>query len=126
MTNVRRCATLTLMLVFFVAGSIAGRARTGDFPLGTYQSGPFTFTFEDGGTFRVLHSSGTGVTGTYKITGDQIEFNDQDGEIVCQDSAGKYTWKQDHDSLTFTLVDDACDGRIEALTSKPLVKKKGQ
>ncbi len=126
MANFRSSATFALTLVFFLAGSVGSAAQKSDFPLGTYQSGPFTFTFEEGGTYRVKHSSGAGVTGTYKISGDKIEFTDQDGELMCQESSGKYAWKLDHDSLVFSVVDDTCDGRKEALTSKPLVKKDRQ
>lgn len=123
MTNYRSCATFPLTLVLFLAGSAGWAAPAGDFPIGAYQSGPFTFTFEEGGAFRVKHSNGAGVTGTYKVSGDKIEFTDRDGELVCPDSSGKYVWKLDGDSLLFSVVDDACDGRREALTSKPLVKK---
>ncbi len=127
MSNFRSSATFAVLtLAFFLAGSVGSPAQTGDFPLGTYYSDPFTLTFEEGGTFRVKHSSGAGVTGTYAISGDKIEFSDRDGELACQESSGKYTWKLDRDSLIFFAVDDACDGRKEALTSKPLVKKNKQ
>jgi len=126
MANFRGSAPFALALVFFLAGSVGAAAQTGDFPIGSYQGGPFTITFEEGGAFRVMHSSGAGVTGTYKISGDQIEFTDQEGELVCQGSAGKYKWKLGRDSLIFSVVDDACDGRTEALTSEPLVKKSVQ
>ncbi len=126
MAHFRYSATFGLTLVLFLASSIGSAAQTGDFPLGTYYSGPFTVTFEEGGAYRVKHSSGAGVTGTYKISGDKIELTDQDGEFMCQESSGKYVWKLDRDSLIFSVVDDACDGRKEALTSKPLVKKSKQ
>ncbi len=126
MANLRGYAPVSLTLVFLVAASIGVVAQTGDFPLGTYQAEPFTISFSERGAFRVVHSSGATVTGTYKVSGDQIEVTDQDGDLVCPGSVGKYKWKQDHDSLIFSIVDDACDGRAEALTSKPLVKKEGQ
>ncbi len=127
MANFRGTATFAVLtLAFLLVGSVGSAAQTGDFPLGTYYSSPFTFTFEEGGAYRVKHASGAGVTGTYKISGDKIEFADQDGELMCQESSGKYTWKLDRDSLIFSAVDDACDGRKEALTSKPLVKKNRQ
>ncbi len=126
MADLRSSAPVALTFMFILAGGIGVGAQTGDFPLGTYQADPFTITLEQGGTFRVVHSSGAGVTGTYKVSGDKIEFTDQEGDLVCQGSTGKYTWKADHDSLIFSIVDDVCDGRAEALTSKPLVRKKGE
>ncbi len=126
MANMRGSATLVLSLLLLLACSGEAASQSGDFPLGSYESGPFTITFEKGGAFRVKHSSGAGVTGTYKLSGDRIEFADQEGEFMCQDSDGKYTWKVDGDRLIFSVVDDPCDGRKQALTSKPLVKKKAQ
>ncbi len=123
MNGLRSSAAFILTVVFFLPAGVGSAAHPGDFPPGTYESGPFTFTFEQGGTFRVVHSSGAGVTGTYNVTGDQIEILDTDGELACLGSAGKYTWKLDHDNLVFSVVDDACDARAEALTSKPLMKK---
>jgi len=88
MANFRSSRPFALALVFFLAGSVGAAAQTGEFPFGSYQGGPFTFTFEEGGAFRVVHSSGAGVTGTYKISDDQIEFTDQYGDLVCQGSMG--------------------------------------
>jgi len=91
-------------------------------PLGSYQSGPFTVTLQEGGTFRVVHANGGGVTGTYKVSGDQVEITDEGGEFFCQNGAGKYTWKAEGDKLTFTLIEDPCDGRRQLLTAGPLVQ----
>jgi hypothetical protein len=115
-----------LMLAFFLASGAGAVAQTGGFPFGTYKGGPFTMTFEEGGEFRVVHSSGAEVTGTYKISVDRIEFTDQAGEFLCQGPAGKYTWKLDRDNLILSVVEDECDGRKEALTSGPLVRKNGK
>ncbi len=126
MANRQSSTIFIATLAFLLAGGVGAAARTGDFPFGTYESDPYTITIEEGGAYRVTHSSGVGVTGTYKISGDQIELTDQSGDIVCPGAAGKYKWKQDGESLIFSVVDDACDGRVEALTSKPLTRKKGQ
>ncbi len=123
MATLRCLASPTLTLVVFLSVSTVSSAQTGDLPLGTYESGPFTITFEQGGTFRVTHSSGAGVTGVYRVTGNQLEISDRDGELACQDSDGKYTWKLDQGNLILSVIDDACSARAEALTSKPLVKK---
>ncbi len=123
MATLRIPACSTLTLAFFLAVSTLSPAQTGDFPLGTYECGPFIIAFEQGGTFRVAHSGGGGVTGVYRVTGNQIEVSDRDGELACQDSDGKYTWKLDHGNLILSVIDDACSARAEALTSKPLVKK---
>ncbi|RPJ52883.1 MAG: hypothetical protein EHM23_32065 [Acidobacteria bacterium] len=107
------------------AGSQWLTAQSGTFPVGSYESGPFTITFKAGDNFEVTHSNGGGVTGTYKISGDQAEFTDLAGDYACPGAVGKYTWKVESEKLVFTLVDDKCDGRAEAL-SQPLAKKSGK
>ncbi len=117
------CSLMIMALVFVVAGAQSVSAQSGKFPVGSYESGPFTITFKDGGSCEVAHSSGGGVRGTYKIEGDEIEITDAEGDFACPEAVGKYTWKVEGEKLVLTLVGDPCDGRAEAL-SMPLTKKK--
>ncbi len=118
---IRRSVCLSVLVLALLVGSAVVSVQAQKFPAGSYQSGPFTFVMEEGGTYRVAHTDGRGVTGTYKLTVDLIELTDQGGELAC-DGVGKYSWKADGDKLVFTLVEDPCDGRTQALTSGPLVK----
>ncbi len=120
----RGSAALLVLALVLTGAVIAGAvSQNAEFPVGSYQSDPFTITFQEGGAFRVLHSSGAGVNGTYKISGDRIELTDKDGEFACQGPVGTYTWKADDNKLIFTVVEDECDGRRQALTSRALVRK---
>ncbi len=120
---VRSSACFSLLVVFALLVSIPVLAADPQkLPTGSYQSGPFTFILEEGGTFRVTHANGGGVTGNYKVSGNQVEITDQGGEFVCNAGVGKYTWKAEGETLIFTLIEDPCDGRTQALTTGPLVQ----
>ncbi|RPI27590.1 MAG: hypothetical protein EHM61_07920 [Acidobacteria bacterium] len=122
---VRSFSFFVLVFVLLLSSSQPVRAEAKQFPDGSYQAGPFTVTFKEG-KFQVTIASGAGVTGTYKVSGEQVEFTDQEGEFMCPDAPGKYSWKLDGEKIVLTLIDDPCEGRTQALTSEPLKKKTGQ
>jgi len=113
---------LAIVAVLMLAGTGSVAAQSDKFPVGTYESGPFTISFKDGGVFQVTHSSGAGVTGTYKLSGDEVEVTDTGGDFACPDGTGKYSWKVENEELLMSLISDKCDGRAEAF-SMPLKKK---
>jgi len=116
---------LSFVALLVLAGAPSVTAQSSKFPVGSYESGPFTIIFKDGGNFEVAHSSGGGVKGTYKVSGDQVEVTDVEGEFACPDAVGKYTWKVEGEKLVMNIVADPCDGRAEAF-SIPLKKKGGK
>jgi len=116
------CSVTFLVLVFVLGGTQILNGQSVRFPVGSYESGPFTITFKDDGNFEVAHSGGGGVKGTYKVSGDTVELTDVEGDFACPDAVGKYTWKVEAEKLVMTLVGDPCDGRAQAL-SMPLTKK---
>jgi len=118
----RSLTFVAFVVVLMLAGTESVVAQSEKFPVGTYESGPFTIAFKDGGAFEVTHSNGGGVKGTYKLSGDQAELTDLEGDFACPDAVGKYTWKVDADKLAFTVIDDQCEGRAEVF-SQPLAKK---
>lgn len=51
-------------------------------------------------------------------------LTDRQGRYACTESGpGKYKWQYDGKALTFTKIEDECEGRAHALTGQPLVKK---
>jgi len=118
----RSLTFVAFVVVLMLAGTGSVAAQSEKFPVGTYESGPFTIAFKDGGAFEVTHSGGGGVKGTYKLSGDQAELTDLEGDFACPDAVGKYTWKVENERLVMSLIDDKCDGRAQAL-SMPLTKK---
>jgi hypothetical protein len=64
----------------------------------------------------VTNSMGTVVVRSVcKISGDTLSLTDYDGEYACPSVTGRYKVAQPGEMLVFTLVDDPCDGRANAL-----------
>lgn len=52
-----------------------------------------------------------------KVSADTLFFTDYDGQYACPNMTGKYkiSLSDDANSLTFTLIDDPCEGRTNAI-----------
>jgi hypothetical protein len=52
-----------------------------------------------------------------KISADTLFFTDYDGQYACPNATGKYKidLSDDGNSLTLTLIEDACDGRANSI-----------
>ena len=101
-------------------------ATAAAFPKGTY-----TISMSDGSVIEVTFADGT-----YKATqdGQQIalgKYTTQGAQIVVSDNSdacgmsgeGTYTWAFDGKALTFKGSKDACDTRLQIMTSYSFVKK---
>lgn len=92
-----------------------------------FMDGTFNATLEgviwkitfDTGSLTVTRGGELALEGTYRPTNDEIVFTDGEGPRACKpgEKTGKYRWRRDADLLTFTVVEDKCAGRIEALTT---------
>jgi hypothetical protein len=120
----RTITSFALVIALLLAGAPVVCAQQSDkFPIGSYESGPYTITFKEGGKYEVTASAGGGVKGIYKVSGNDVEVTDQDGDFACPDTVvGKYKWKVDGEKLVMTIIDDACEGRAQGF-SMPLAKK---
>jgi hypothetical protein len=72
-------------------------------------------------------TTGTGdvvVRSACKLSGDTIAFTDVDGQYACPNATGKYkiSLSDDANTMTMTLIDDACDGRANALNKAKLLR----
>jgi hypothetical protein len=66
----------------------------------------------------VTMSAGTVVVRSLvKVSGDTLTLDDYDGQYACPNMAGKYKFSRTADVLSFTLVDDPCDGRAQSLSN---------
>ena len=111
------------MIVFVVLekGAVLGKDT---FPAGAYVSGDFTVAFSSDGTFRVSEKGDAVVEGKYTVEADRITLTDKQGRYACvAEGPGKYSWKQNGQTLAFTKVDDRCPGRERILTTQPLQKR---
>lgn len=59
----------------------------------------------------------TVVRSVYKIDKDTIKVTDFDGQYYCPNGEGVYKFAVDGDNLSFTLVNDPCPNRAEALVN---------
>jgi hypothetical protein len=52
-----------------------------------------------------------------KVSADTMFFTDYDGQYACPNATGKYkiALSDDSNNLTLTLIEDACDGRANAI-----------
>jgi hypothetical protein len=100
-------------------------ALAGDFPAGSYISGPYTLKFERNGAFRVIKSGVALVEGTYRVKGDQLQITDKRGPFACTGkghATGTYSWSIEAEMLRFSKVEDNCTDRAQSFTD-PWKKK---
>ena len=82
------------------------------FPTGHFTNSDWTWDFKADGTF--ISSGVPGAeTGTYIVTGDQVEITCQ----CCGNVKGTYRWSFDGQTLTFHAIDDACFDRLNVVSS---------
>lgn len=98
--------------------------QVSEFKTGTYsatsESIKWSMTFGDSDAFTIASNNGElAVHGAYKVRGEQFEIRDEGGTGACLGDLqlGTYTWKLEGKALSFTKVEDACDGRADTLTS---------
>jgi hypothetical protein len=116
-----------LVLLVSMACAVTSASAQGEFPTGAYAAGNLTLTFSGDGKYTVSEKGEVVVEGTYTVTQDQIVVTDKQGRYACTEpgaSIGKYQWKYDGQALTFSKLEDACQGRIGGLTGQPLMKQK--
>jgi len=78
--------------------------------------------FHQGNHLVVTHNGKEVLQGTYQVNGNQITFGEDTGPYACR-APGTYTWQMNNGLVTFTRVQDACQGRVLALTSRPLTRR---
>jgi len=85
------------------------------FPTGNYQAGEVSMQFDDHGRFKVSKGGQTVVDGEYTARADQISLTDKSGAWACSskgEETGSYLWKYEGGTLTFSKVEDRCEGRV--------------
>ena len=104
----------------------ATAASTAVFPKGTY-----AINMSDGSVIQVTFADGTYTAtqdgqqialGKYTAKGDQITVSDN-SDACGMSGEGTYTWAYDGKALTFKGSKDACDTRLQIMTSYSFVKK---
>jgi hypothetical protein len=108
-----------LVLVLLLTLTIGARAE--DFKKGTYTApgeGNWTIKFAEENKILVLRDGEVAAEGQYKINGGEMVITDESGPMSCgEDRPGKYRWHLEGKKLSFTVIEDPCEGRAQALTS---------
>ena len=85
--------------------------------------GTWNIGLHGGNHVLVTYNGQEVVQGPYMVSGNQVTFPANDtGPYACR-TAATYTWQMSGDQLTFTRVQDACDGRVVVLTKRPLTRR---
>lgn len=90
----------------------------------TSADGAITTTFNADGT-RVVSVPAASMTinETYTLEGDTLTVTAGADDAICMGAAGTYTVAETADSVTFTVVEDACEQRATSMTAGPWTKK---
>ena len=115
-----------LLIVLLALDTVA---RTADFKKGTYSvttgGAKWSIRYDGNSKVTVTRDGAPVVEGTYKVTEDLLEVTDERGPMACggEQKTGKYKWKLEGKTLTFTKVEDECEGRANALTGQAWVQE---
>ena len=107
----------------------ASPAEAADFPKGTFtvkaSDATWAVTFDSKGKFKVTRDGQEGLTGSYKVTKDEVELTDEEGPFAGKGDlkACTYKWKLDGKKLTFTKVKDESESRSTIITAGAWDKK---
>lgn len=105
--------------------AMTGAAMAEDPLSGAYATADgFVVTFEGDGVMTVTPPEGEPFKATVTFHGDTLTILDAetDAQDVCADDTGAaipgvYTYASSDEGLTMTVVEDACEGRVETATA---------
>lgn len=103
----------TIVVILFVAATLCA-CSSKEFPTGTYTYFDTSVEYRDDGTFTLMSGNKVITEGTYSIKDDEIQFTDS----YCAETdanPGIYKWQFEDGNLRFELIEDPCEGRVEAV-----------
>jgi len=112
----------------FPTGTYTTTIAEGDIPanapaeMRSMMAGGWVIAFGADGHALVTFNGRQVVDAPYRIIGSELVLTDDTGEYACH-SRARYTWHAAGNELHLTRVEDACDGRVVALTAHPLVRR---
>src|SRR5882672_2815954 len=115
---------LTLLLILFFVGTALSRVQAQSLTntnWKTYVGDPvmdtLTLHIKADSSFVTATNGTVVVRSLCKVVEDTIWLADFDGQYACPNMTGKYLYTVAADVLSFTLVDDPCDGRAGTLST---------
>jgi hypothetical protein len=112
---------IRILLAFTASITTSLAVAASSFPGGDYVAGQVMLHFDQSGHMRLTKGKQALVDGTFTVQADHISLTDKSGPMACAkgEETGVYQWKLEHDALTLTKVEDACDGRSGDLVAQP-------
>ena len=110
-------SALVLTVATMAITLLACEARAAGLPKATYSmmvdGAQWELKFAEVGKFTYSINQQILVEGTYRVTKDEIQFSEENGPIACRGDVetGRYQWKLEGKTLTFTEIQDECVGR---------------
>jgi len=122
-------APATAMAAGFPEATYTTTIAAGDLPasapadMSAQMVGAWEIAFGGNGHALVSFNGRQMVDAPYTVSGNQLTLTDGDtGEYACHSNA-RYTWHATATELHLMKVEDACDGRVVALTAHALVRR---
>ncbi len=104
-----------LVIVFLFVAVTLSACSSEKFPTGKYTYINASVEYRDDGTFILMSEDEVVSEGTYSVKGDEIQFTDS--YCAEQDAnPGTYKWLYEDGKLNCELIEDPCEGRVEALS----------
>ncbi|MEM0961518.1 MAG: hypothetical protein AAGK21_03110 [Bacteroidota bacterium] len=126
---------VTVLALVVCAGPVAAQSATAptSFPAGLYQPGDpapqgSLFSFESDGTFEVSAGLHVIASGQFASTARHLVLMFEADDETCARlgaNTGIYSWAETDGAIALTAVDDACEGRAQALSSALLAPQDG-
>ncbi len=122
--KIRSVIIWTTSVISTLTMAVAVAAPT--FPTGKYTAGEISIQFDDHGHVKVSEGDHTLVDGRFVANADQIKLTDESGPMACpkDEATGSYRWKYEGEALSFSSLDDRCDGRSGDLSGRIWKKEK--
>ena len=100
--------------------AVACAQQSAELP-GRYRSGRVQAEFDSVGRYRFVIGDVEGLAGVYTLEGDTLTLRDDRGRVACIGVAGRHRIAFRADTLRFSFIEDACDGRRTAF-AQPWVR----
>jgi hypothetical protein len=119
---------------FVVSTGLVLCAQAPEFPKGTYIAHPpadptstLAVTYGDDGKLSAKFNDDLIIEGKYTTKGTRIDFLAQTGLMACPtEQNGAYNWKLDGKRLTFTVIEDKCEPRLQSLTTNEWIRQEAR
>jgi imidazolonepropionase-like amidohydrolase len=118
---------LSLLSLTILAYAPIACAQQPSSPLeGRFRSGRIQVEFDAENRYRFTIGDVEGLAGSLTLRGDTMTMRDDRGRVACIGVEGTYRFALASDTLRFTLIEDTCEGRRNALAQPWVRSREGE